>query len=555
VAGSAILAIKIIADAQGAIKEFDKLGRKTGGFEDAIGAAAIPAATIVTGLGAMTAAAAKDAGEQAKLQKIYETATGSTEDYSGAIDEAVKAGRAKAFTDTDVRKALQPLVIATGDAAKANEQLGPAMDIARLAGVDLEVAADALAKAHEGSARQLMALIPGLEKTKDPMDAVAQATALAAGQAETYAASAPGQLLAVSDAFLELGESIGSTFLPVLSTLTELASAAAGFLRQNMDVVQPLAVLFGILAVAILAVNGAMIVLGLLSSPVTLFIVGLLAIGAGLVMLYQRSQLFRDIVETVFNVGSAVVRTMGDAIVILGGVAQRVFDGIALVVGSVIDVIKGIFAGILAWMQDPFITFQEIAEGVFGAVQFVVEGVIGAVKLIFAGILAFFRQPFEDFQTIAETVFGVVQKAVETAIAAIALIFSKVQEMLEAPWKAFEETIRRIMETVKGIVQGAVDFINGILKGISDAVAGVAKTVDDINPFAVMPPAAGGTRSAFVPLGRSARGLGGASGGGSVVNVNVQSADPQEVMRAIRRWSRNNGGSGPFTRGLDRSTA
>jgi len=26
-------------------------------------------------------------------------------------------------------------------------------------------------------------------------------------------------------------------------------------------------------------------------------------------------------------------------------------------------------------------------------------------------------------------------------------------------------------------------------------------------------------------------------------------------MRAIRRWSRNNGGSGPFTRGLDRSTA
>ena len=401
-----------------------------------------------------------------------------------------------------------------------------------------------------------MALIPGLEKTKDPMDAVAQATALAAGQAETYAASAPGQLLAVSDAFLELGESIGSTFLPVLSTLTELASAAAGFLRQNMDIVQPLAVLFGILAVAILAVNGAMIVLGLLSSPVTLFIVGLLAIGAGLVMLYQRSQLFRDIVQTAFNVGSAVIGTMGDAIVILGGIAQRVFDGIGIVVKSVIDFIASIFAGVQFMLSHPFEAFQNIAEGVFEAVRLAVQTAIDAIAFIFTTILGFLRQPFEDFQVIAETVWSAVQTAASTAIDVIAGIFAGVQAMLTGPFEGFQTVVQGVFDAVVGIARTAVEIIEGILAGISGAIDAVAQTVDDINPFAVMPPAAAGTRrSAFVPLGRSARGLGGAAGGGSVVNVNVQSADPTEVMRAIRRWSRNNGGTGPFTRGLDRSTA
>jgi hypothetical protein len=43
--------------------------------------------------------------------------------------------------------------------------------------------------------------------------------------------------------------------------------------------------------------------------------------------------------------------------------------------------------------------------------------------------------------------------------------------------------------------------------------------------------------------------------GSSLDVTNVQSADPGEVMRAVRRWARANGGSGPFTRGLDRSTA
>jgi hypothetical protein len=557
VAGSSpILAIKIIADASGAIKELDKVGKKTGGFADAVGAAALPAATIVTGLGAMTVAAAKDAAEQQQLAKTYETATGSTEDYSAAIDAAIKAGRDKAFTDTDVRKGLAPLITATGDAEKANEMLGPAMDIARLAGVDLETASEALAKSLAGQNRQLVALLPGMEKVKDPTEQIAIATALAAGAAETYAQTAPGQLLAVTDAYLELGESIGVTFLPLLKEMTKFLGEAAVFLREHMEVVQPLAVVFGALAVAVLAVNVALGILALLASPVVLVALAIAGVIAGIVLLYQNSQTFRDIVAAAFKVAEDVIRTMGDAVLILGGIVQHVFDAIGVVVDTTIAFIRSIFEGVLAFLRDPFEVFQGIVETVFDAVQLAISTVLDVIKGIFGLLGVDLNAPFDALEVVVGQVFDEAERIVGLAIDAIKVIFDGVADILANPFEAFQAVVKGVMDAVLGLVRDAVATIEGIIKGISDAVKTVEDTVGGITPWsAAPPPVAGGPAVAGLRF-RGARAGGGAGGGGStIVNVNVASADPGEVMRAIRRWSRSNGGAGPFTRGLDRSTA
>ena len=88
------------------------------------------------------------------------------------------------------------------------------------------------------------------------------------------------------------------------------------------------------------------------------------------------------------------------------------------------------------------------------------------------------------------------------------------------------------------------------------AIAAVGRFLDSINPlknislpslpFSLMAPAPAGasTRS-----GRSARAAG-------AVNVTINtSADPAAVVRALRRWAGNNGGSGTFLRGLDRAAS
>jgi phage-related protein len=531
-AGSAVLAIKIIADASQAVSELSKTGGKLEKFQSGIGAAALPATAVVGALGAMTVAAAEDAAEQKKLQKVYENATGSTDDYTSAIDAAIAAGQDKAFTDSDVRKGLQPLITATGNAEEANKLLGPAMDIARLAGVDLETASDALAKAHAGQATSLQKLIPGLEKTKDPMEAIANATAIAAGQAEEYAASGPGQLAAVADAYGELGETIGTTFLPALDTAAGLLKDVAGFLDDNMAVLQPIAAVIGAVALAILGLNVALwawnaaaaalsVVQGILNvvmaaNPVVLVVLAILALIAAFVLAYKNSETFRNIVDGVFKAVVGFVRTA-------------------------IDTISGIFSGILAFLRKPWEAVQPIIDGVFKAIGDIVKAAIDIVSGIFDTILAFLREPFETFQTVVDTVFGLVEGFVKTAIDAIALIFSGVEKMLSDPWTAFQDMVKTVMDTVTGLVRSAVDVINGILDGIRGAIQTVSDAVDAINPFATLPPAAPAPATSMVAARRTAMTAGARTGDAALagsLTVNVYGGDPWRIEQAVRRGYR-----------------
>jgi hypothetical protein len=117
------------------------------------------------------------------------------------------------------------------------------MDLARFAGVSLEQAADALAKAHAGQDGALRKLIPGLEKGTTATDTIAEATKLAAGQADVYAASSEGMGKRGSDAFAELGETIGSAFLPimdeVLPALLPIIEILGELIKELLPLLKP----------------------------------------------------------------------------------------------------------------------------------------------------------------------------------------------------------------------------------------------------------------------------------------------------------------------------
>ena len=182
--------------------------------------------------------------------------------------------------------------------------------------------------------------------------------------------------------------------------------------------------------------------------------------------------------------------------------------------------------------------------------------VVAIAALVAAFILAY--QNSEEFRRIVDGVFKAVVGFVQTAVATISRVIGTLTAILQKPFETFQDVVRRIMDAVTGMVRGAVEVIEGILAGIRGAIDTVAGAVDAINPFAVAPPVpAGGGGPAVAGLTRRSSRIGGGTyvGGPPNMVVQVTSADPEQVMRAIRRWSRANGGSGPFTRGLDRSTA
>ena len=605
---SAILAIKIIADATQAAKTFGKTGKDIGKFEKGIQSAALPAAAIVAGLGAMTVAASEDAAETAALTKVYANATGSTEDYSSAIDAAIAAGQDKAFTDSEVRAGLKPLIASTGDAEEANALLAKAFDLSRYAGVDLETASKALAKANEGSATALGKLVPGLEKTKDPLKAMAQATELAAGAADTYAATGPGQLAKVADSYGEIGESIGTSFLPVLSIMADLLQDVSRFLNEHMDIIKPLAVIVGGFAAAVLAVNAALAIYhaivplvtavqwllnaAMAANPIMLIVIAIGLLVAGFILAYQHSEEFRRIVDAAFKAVSDAVKgavdTVRNVLGQLGRIFESAFAAVRDAVRGAVGFIRSVWDGVLSILETPLRLFGKVVDIVFAAARLVVSLAILAVRTIFSTLAAALEAPFRAFQTLVATVFAAVKRTITDAVAivrgifatiaawlaapwaalqtkvasvfavikgiitgaisAVSSIFAKVDEMLTAPFKALESTVRRIMGAVVGAVRNAVNTIEGILDGIRGAIQSVQNAVDRVTP-GMAPAPAGAARALPSAQARGARRIPGAGGPAGSFTVNVYGGDPWKVEQAIargyRRWTMNQGMTAP----------
>jgi hypothetical protein len=264
------VALGLVVNIKGDTKDLDKsLKSASGGvvgFGGDLGATAakiLPVAGAVVGVTAaivgMTKAAEEDRAEQAKLNQVIQAAGLATGDYNAVVDEAIAKGQDRAFSDSETRDALAGLITATGDLDAATANLALAQDVARFANVDLATASDAVAKANAGQAGSLLKLMPGLTKTTSGVQAMAQAAQVASGQADLYANSAEGMATRGADAFGEIGETIGSAFLPVMDevlpalipVVQQLGKLVTAILPLIIPLVKVLAAVLGLVARAL----------------------------------------------------------------------------------------------------------------------------------------------------------------------------------------------------------------------------------------------------------------------------------------------------------------
>jgi hypothetical protein len=258
------LIVAVTGDLRGLQSSLGEAGKDVKGFGGiSLGAAAKVA--VVAGIAGVAASAlfdmakgaAADRTEQQSLQKVIEQAGAATGDYTAKVDEAIKAGQARAFTDSETRAALQSLVTATGDVSVATEQLKVAQDLARFANVDLATASDAVAKAYAGNDRALKTLVPGMTRGATAVDTIANAHKIAAGQADIYANSAEGMSARSADALGELGETIGSALLPVMDALLPALLPFIELLGQLIEAVLPILIpLLGVVGGAFKLLTG-----------------------------------------------------------------------------------------------------------------------------------------------------------------------------------------------------------------------------------------------------------------------------------------------------------
>jgi hypothetical protein len=355
-----------------AIKEFKQLETVGKKAQFAIKKAAVPAAAALAGLGAVAFDAVKGAMEDAAAQ---EQLARNIRGVTNASDKAIKKNEdfisslsmATATADDELRPALAKLVVGTENLEEAQQGLKLAQDIAAGTGKDLATVSEALSKAYAGNDKGLKALDPRMKTLlKDGLDVEGAMSVLAdtfGGDAAAAADTAEGRFKRLSIGLAETKESIGAALLPAIQAILPYIERFGTWAQENTTTFLIVGGAIAGIATAILAVNLAMkawtaattvftavqaafnAVMAL--NPIFLMVALFVAVGAALVVLQMKFNIFGKVFEGVGKIASTVFDGMkaGFASVVtivskyvntLAGIYKGLFNGIASVWNSTV---------------------------------------------------------------------------------------------------------------------------------------------------------------------------------------------------------------------------
>jgi len=310
-----------------AIKQFKQLETTSEKAQFAIKKAAVPAAAALTAvvgvIGSSVKAAIEDQAAQASLARQIKASTSATDDQVKSVEKYISGlGRSAAISDDEARPALQKLIVATKDVAKATELMNLATDVAAATGKPLVDVTDALAKAYAGNMKGLNALSPEIKAMiKDGASLAEVQKVLEAnfgGAGKAAADTAAGGMKKLSIAFAETKEGIGEAFLPVMEKVVPAIQKIADFAQANPDLFGGLAVGVGALAISTLALNAAMSL-----NPYVVLAAGITGVAIATVKL-------ADAVEKIKGVGGLALKLLGSLTLpgfagqLVGNFAERV---------------------------------------------------------------------------------------------------------------------------------------------------------------------------------------------------------------------------------------
>jgi hypothetical protein len=180
--------------------------------------------------------AAQAAIEDEKSMVALSTAmknVGESFNNASAEDFISQMALSKGVADDQLRPALQRLITATGDTAKAQSLLTTALDVSAATGKDLVSVSQAIGRASLGQVSALTRLgVPldaNIVKTKDFDAAVASLNKNFGGQASAAASTYGGQIARLQVAAGEAQETIGYALLDAVQNVTDAFGGTGGF--------------------------------------------------------------------------------------------------------------------------------------------------------------------------------------------------------------------------------------------------------------------------------------------------------------------------------------
>ena len=585
--------IPIVTDFQGdGIKktyaEFKNLSTNAEKASFLMKRAMIPATAAVAALGVeliqAAKAAAADQASQAQLARQLTASTNATTSQIKANEDFISSIQmSAAVADDELRPALASLVRGTGDLETAQNALQTVLDVSAATGKGVQEVADAVSKAYGGNTKAIKQLSPelfGLIKDGASVNEVMQSlNGTFGGASEAAAKSAQGSFKKISIALGEIQEMIGNQVLPYMTKLTDSLTNIATWVNKNPQTWGKLA--DGIKFVGIEFFKATNSAFGFFSSLVN-----------GISNLVTTEKQFGAYNEKL-GVSNAQQMRIADSagiankgLVNLGdgaGGAGKAVDEMAKKIKEARDEIEKQFSdaldaakGKLEEAKTAYDDFKTtVSQSVTG--EFSISGAADAAKEAGTTILAQLTQQAQGAKAFGSKVeqllkMGLSERALRSVLAAGQEAGDAIAtELIQGGSDAITgpNGINQMLDSLNsfadrlGILSADMFYGAGVkqgeamLKGIEDAVSGAKSKLKNPNlkladvkgiganfqnqVGAIMlgpSPAASSTLDASARKS-IAQERGGVMAGN--VTVNVQGADPQQVVNALERYVRQNG--------------
>ncbi|WP_323792424.1 hypothetical protein [Nocardioides sp.] len=260
-------------------------------------------------------------------------------------------------------------------------------------------------------------------------------------------------------AAIKIGEELRARLVPVVdtvrnafSTLLDKLKPVGEFLASNPEVVKGAAIALGIATVAVTALGIAFGILAVATSPITLIVVGIAALGAGLAYAYKNSETFRNGVH-------AVVETFKTFIATVAPIVQQIVAAVATKFQELLPQIQAVWASV-----------QSIIKSALAIIKSVIATVTGVIKGIWqrfgATILRFITTTMTNVANLIKSVFKVIEG-----------LFKVVSSALRGDWKGLWDGIKQIVTGALGIVKAIISQAWNVIRTVTSTAWTAIKAV------------------------------------------------------------------------------
>lgn len=391
---TAILSVRVVVDAKGAKKGMDETADAASKLEDGLARAAAPAGVAVAAIGAIGSAAASSASELQQSQGAVESV------FQGQAATIIDASQRSADSVGLAASEYQNLSVVLGSQLK---NMGTPMDeVAGKTGDLITLGSDLAATFGGTTADAVSAISSLLRGERDPIERygvsikqadinarlaaegldgltgdaaraaesqvtlalLSEQTAAAQGQFARETDSAAGSQQIANAKWEDARAALGERLLPLVTALSSAMSAAAAFVAEHSGAVTVLVGVIGAVAAAILLANGALAVYHglqttvkvataawsgvqaalnavMAANPITLVVVAITALVAGIVLAYNKCEWFRNLVGAVWD----TIKSGAQAVWGFIKPVVDVFWGVVDAVKSAYEWVKNLFSG------------------------------------------------------------------------------------------------------------------------------------------------------------------------------------------------------------------